>query len=258
MAPEQILGYPVDARADQFSFCVALYEALYGRRPFAGETYRELVVNILDGIVTPPPDGADVPLAVHRVIERGLASAPDDRYPSMTALLDDLAAASAEVGAQTTLASAPAPAPAQPRPPAPSLALAPTLPAAQAPARAAGRRRTLALALAGAVVVAAAAVSLVLAFGLGRGDPAGPADAAAPAAQVPVIAPVDRMDAGAVVANVADAAPTIAPRPDRKHPVSRGRTVTSSGDGARTSAPDAGTARDSAAEKRRRILELND
>ena len=64
--------------------------------------------------------------------------------------------------------------------------------------------------------------------------------------------------AGAVVASVADAAPTVAPRPDRKHPVTRGKKATSSGDGARTQAPDAGTARDSAAEKRRRILELND
>ena len=235
MAPEQHRAEVADHRSDQFSFCVALYEALYGRRPFAGETYRELVVNILDGSVLPPPDGAGVPLAVHRVIERGLASAPDDRYPGMTALLDDLAAASAEVGAQTNLASAPAPAP--------------------------RRRRALALALSGGLVVAAAAVSLVLALGLGRGDnQAAPADAAAPAATVPVVTPVDRMDAGAsdVVAEVADAAPTIAPKPDRRHSVSRTRKATSSGDGARTAAPDAGTPRDSAADRRRRILELND
>ncbi|HEY8142336.1 MAG TPA: serine/threonine-protein kinase [Kofleriaceae bacterium] len=262
MAPEQHRAEVADHRSDQFSFCVALYEALYGRRPFAGENYRELVVNILDGSVLPPPDGADVPLSVQRVLERGLASAPDDRYPGMTALLDDLAAASAEVGAQTTLASAPAPGPTPPRPPAPSLALAPTLPAAQAPAHAARRRRTLALALAGGLVVASAAVSLVLALGLGRGDPAGPADAAAPAAEAPVIAPVDLMDAGAggrdVVAAVPDAAPTIAPQPDRRHSVTRTRKATSTGDGTRTAAPDAGTPRDSAAEKRRRILELND
>ena len=38
MAPEQFAGLPADARSDQFSLCVALFEALYGERPFAGRT----------------------------------------------------------------------------------------------------------------------------------------------------------------------------------------------------------------------------
>src|SRR4051812_10268762 len=43
MAPEQLRGERADARSDQFSFCVALWEALYGRKPFAGESFREML-----------------------------------------------------------------------------------------------------------------------------------------------------------------------------------------------------------------------
>src|SRR5262249_39637556 len=55
MAPEQHEGGAADARADQFAFCVALHEALYGRRPFAGETYFELCANVVAGRVREPP-----------------------------------------------------------------------------------------------------------------------------------------------------------------------------------------------------------
>ena len=43
MAPEQFDGRVTDARTDQFSFCVALYQALYGQEPFAGDTLAKLV-----------------------------------------------------------------------------------------------------------------------------------------------------------------------------------------------------------------------
>jgi serine/threonine protein kinase len=41
MSPEQLAGRPVDARSDQFSFCVALHEALYGQRPFEAQAPSE-------------------------------------------------------------------------------------------------------------------------------------------------------------------------------------------------------------------------
>ena len=51
MAPEQFTGGNVDPRTDQFNFCVALYEALYGERPFEGKTFDELGDNVLRGRV---------------------------------------------------------------------------------------------------------------------------------------------------------------------------------------------------------------
>jgi predicted Ser/Thr protein kinase len=55
MSPEQLRGEPADARADQFSFCVLVHEALYGVRPFHGETVEQLRRSVLSGAVDPPP-----------------------------------------------------------------------------------------------------------------------------------------------------------------------------------------------------------
>ncbi|HXI55292.1 MAG TPA: serine/threonine-protein kinase, partial [Polyangia bacterium] len=90
MAPEQFLGRATDARTDQFSFCVALYEALYGHRPFAGETLFALSANVVQGIVTPAPAQSTVPAWVRQVLLRGLSVAPEDRWPSMEVLLAEL------------------------------------------------------------------------------------------------------------------------------------------------------------------------
>jgi serine/threonine protein kinase len=90
MAPEQFVGQTADARTDQFSFCVALYEALYGVRPFDGVTLAELTGNVLSGHVRQPPARTQVPVAVWRVLRRGLSTMPSDRYPSMTQLVTDL------------------------------------------------------------------------------------------------------------------------------------------------------------------------
>jgi tetratricopeptide (TPR) repeat protein len=87
MAPEQFAAQATDARTDQFSFCVALYEALYGERPFAGNTVVELMGNVVSGKVRSAPARSDVPGWLRKVLLRGLAERPDGRYPSMTALL---------------------------------------------------------------------------------------------------------------------------------------------------------------------------
>jgi eukaryotic-like serine/threonine-protein kinase len=87
MAPEQISGGEIDHRSDQFSFCVALYEALYGTRPFPGEDISTLRDSLTSGEILAPPANTRVPGWIWRVLTRGLACEPDQRYPSMTELL---------------------------------------------------------------------------------------------------------------------------------------------------------------------------
>jgi tetratricopeptide (TPR) repeat protein len=90
MAPEQHQGRVVDARGDQFGFCVSLYEALYGERPFPAMTLDELVQRVTGGEVAPPPPGATVPGWLRRILLRGLQRDPAARYPTMDALLAEL------------------------------------------------------------------------------------------------------------------------------------------------------------------------
>jgi eukaryotic-like serine/threonine-protein kinase len=91
MAPEQFRGQVADAQSDQFSYCVALYEALYDQRPFAGTTMGELTDNVINGRLRPTPQARRIPSWVRRALLRGLATDPALRWPSMDALLDALA-----------------------------------------------------------------------------------------------------------------------------------------------------------------------
>lgn len=90
MAPEQHERRPADERADQFSFCMALWEALYGERPFPGSTAGEVSRAMRRQEVRPPPSGTEVPAWVRAILLRGLCYRPEDRFPSMDALLDAL------------------------------------------------------------------------------------------------------------------------------------------------------------------------
>src|SRR5262249_37944590 len=89
MAPEQLMGQPADDTTDQYSFCVALYQGLYGELPFKGHSVEALVREITQG---KPPEAlsSQVPSRLRRVVLRGLRPKPADRYPSMGALLDEL------------------------------------------------------------------------------------------------------------------------------------------------------------------------
>jgi tetratricopeptide (TPR) repeat protein len=90
MAPEQFRGATADARSDQFSFAVSLWEALYGERPFEGSSSSERREKVLAGRINPPPAHSRVPLWIHRALLRALNTAPEARYPSLDALLATL------------------------------------------------------------------------------------------------------------------------------------------------------------------------
>ncbi|MCA9692305.1 MAG: serine/threonine protein kinase [Myxococcales bacterium] len=87
MSPEQFAAAATDMRSDQFSYCVALYEALYGERPFAGTTIEELAAAVTRGQLRPIPRGAGAPSWIAPLLVRGLAVDPKDRWPTMAELL---------------------------------------------------------------------------------------------------------------------------------------------------------------------------
>lgn len=86
IAPELLGGGQADARADQFSFCVTLWEALYRERPFAGDDRATLHRNVIRGRVRDPPTDADVPGSVRRLLVKGLSVRPEDRHSGMDEL----------------------------------------------------------------------------------------------------------------------------------------------------------------------------
>jgi len=89
MAPEQLRREPADARTDQFSFAVTLFEALHGSRPFLAETPAGLLQAMERG-PGPLPAKSPVPGWLHDLLVRALSFDREDRFPSMDALLEAL------------------------------------------------------------------------------------------------------------------------------------------------------------------------
>ncbi len=90
LAPEQEAGAPGTPGTDQFAFCVALFEALYRKRPFEADGHQELSRKKWGGKIEDRPADTTVPLAVHEVVVRGLSANPTARWPSVPELVDGL------------------------------------------------------------------------------------------------------------------------------------------------------------------------
>jgi serine/threonine-protein kinase len=100
MAPEQIIGQPLDHRADIFSLGLVLYEMLTGTKPFAGEDIPELTFKVANLPAAPPSHLApDLPPVIDFIIARALKKKPDERYASAAEMAKDLHAAMDEVRA---------------------------------------------------------------------------------------------------------------------------------------------------------------
>lgn len=92
MAPEQLRRKPAGPSADQFAFCVALWEALFDERPFRGSTPKAVHLAIRRRDIR-DPSRRGVPRKLVAVLMRGLAYRSEDRWPHMSVLLDRLEAA---------------------------------------------------------------------------------------------------------------------------------------------------------------------
>ena len=102
MAPEQLTERAIDERADQFSFCVVLWEAMYGERPFQGAMLSERVHGVAAMKATEAPTSL-APAWLHRLIVRGLSGNLGARHASMEALLAAMEAGLAREAASARL-----------------------------------------------------------------------------------------------------------------------------------------------------------
>ncbi|UCE88833.1 MAG: serine/threonine protein kinase [Pseudomonadota bacterium] len=91
MAPEQLRGEHVDARADVWALGATFYEMLAGHRAFGGQRLHEVIEAVLHAgsnpIATLP---GDIPIALRAIIHRALEADLEARYPSAEAMLADL------------------------------------------------------------------------------------------------------------------------------------------------------------------------
>jgi len=90
MAPEQVLEGRASAASDQFSFCVALFEALNGELPYGKDNLRSVAHRALDGNITPFSPGSGLSKRGRRALLKGLKGREEERFSTMDELLTEL------------------------------------------------------------------------------------------------------------------------------------------------------------------------
>ncbi|HUH94189.1 MAG TPA: serine/threonine-protein kinase [Casimicrobiaceae bacterium] len=91
MSPEQVVGRPVDGRADIFSLGAVLYEMLTGFAPFFGGHLETVLYQVINEMPAPPASrNRALPAAFDYIVERALAKHPDDRYADAQTFAADL------------------------------------------------------------------------------------------------------------------------------------------------------------------------
>ena len=91
MAPEQVVGKPVDGRSDLFALGVLLYEMLTGESPFEGDNINTTMYRIVNESPVPPKTIAPrIPEAFDYIVAKALAKHPDARYQNAADMAHDL------------------------------------------------------------------------------------------------------------------------------------------------------------------------
>lgn len=111
MSPEQALAHPVDARSDIYSVGVLMFELLTGQTPYSGATQYQIIHQHVNAPI-PSMCSLDprIPPAVDAIVTRALRKRSDDRFPTMDAMLEAVAAVPADAMGDAVAAPAEVPA----------------------------------------------------------------------------------------------------------------------------------------------------